>query len=188
MGLVQTLEPGLFSVADLDAIPDDGMRRELLDGQLLVTPAPLAIHQRAAIQLAFRLGQACPDDLEVLAAPFDFRPSDRYSLQPDVLVCRSDEVGPKGTTSPPLLTVEILSPSTRTTDLVTKRNLYERAGVASYWTFDPEQEALTVLELRGKAYAEVAVTKADEVFEATLPFRVRVVPSELIRRVNRSTF
>lgn len=186
MGLVQTIEPGLFTVADLDALPDDGMRYELLDGQLLVTPAPLAIHQRASSQFLLKLTQACPLDLEVFTAPFDFRPSNRRSLQPDLLVCRCDDVSPTGTTKPPLLAVEILSPSTRTTDLVTKRNLYEQAGVASYWTFDPEQEVLMVLELRAKRYVEVALVKADEVFEASLPFPMRVIPSELTHRVNRS--
>ena len=55
MKLVQTLEPGRFTLADLDALPDDGMRYELVDGQLLVTPAPLPIHQRAVIQFSIRL-------------------------------------------------------------------------------------------------------------------------------------
>ena len=44
MRYVETLEPGTFTLADLDGLPDDGMRYELVDGVLLVTPAPLPIH------------------------------------------------------------------------------------------------------------------------------------------------
>jgi Uma2 family endonuclease len=85
-----------------------------------------------------------------------------------------------------LLAVEILSPSTRTTDLILKRDLYERAGVASYWILDPEDAVLTVLELVSGRYVERVVVKDEEVFEAELPFPVRIVPAELVRRVNRS--
>ncbi|MDX6251698.1 MAG: hypothetical protein QOF10_5058 [Kribbellaceae bacterium] len=183
---MQTLEPGRFTLADLDALPDDGMRYELVDGQLLVTPAPLPIHQRAVLQLGIRLEQVCPDDLEVFVAPFDFRPTNRRSLQPDQLVCRSEDVGPRGVGRPLLLAVEILSPSTRTTDLILKRDLYERAGVASYWILDPEDAVLTVLELVSGRYVKRVLVKDEEVFEAKLPFPVRIVPAELVRRVNRS--
>jgi Uma2 family endonuclease len=185
MGNVQTLEPGEFTLADLDALPDDGMRYELVDGQLLVTPAPLAIHQRVAGQLFLRLQPACPDGLEVFFAPFDFRPSKQRSLQPDLLVCRSGDVGPRGVEfCPLLLAVEILSPSTRMTDLLLKRALYEESGVTSYWIIDPEAETLTVLELDDGVYLERAVVKRDEIFEAALPFDVRIVPSDLVKPVN----
>lgn len=186
MGHVQTLEPGDYTLADLDTQPDDGRRRELVDGMLLVTPAPLAIHQRAVFELGFRLRLVCPDDLEILAAPFDYRPTSERSLQPDLLVCRQEDVGPRWIERPLLLAVEILSPSTRMKDLLLQRGIYEQAGVASYWTFDPEGEVLTVLELSDGRYVERAVVKGSDTFEAELPFPVRIVPAELVRRVNRS--
>jgi Uma2 family endonuclease len=184
---VQTLEPGQFTLADLDALPDDGMRYELVDGQLLVTPAPLPIHQRVVMQLAVRLELSCPEELEVFGAPFDFRPNNRRSLQPDVLVCRRDDVGPKRIERPLLLAVEVLSPSTRSTDLFLKRAVYEDSGVGSYWLIDPEQESLTVLELVDGWYAERAVVKAEETFDAQLPFPVRIAPADLVHRRNRPT-
>ncbi|GAB3810349.1 Uma2 family endonuclease [Kribbella italica] len=185
MGSAQTLEPGGFTLADLDALPDDGMRYELVDGQLLVTPAQLAIHQRVAGQLFLRLQPACPEGLEVFFAPFDFRPSRHRSLQPALLVCRSGDVGPRGVEfCPLLLAVEILSPSTRMTDLLLKRALYEESGVSSYWIVDPEAETLTVLELVDGNYVERVVAKGNETFEAELPFAVRIVPGELVRPVN----
>ncbi|GAA1601628.1 Uma2 family endonuclease [Kribbella sancticallisti] len=181
MGAVQTLEPGEFTLADLDALPEDGMRYELVDGTLLVTPAPLPIHQTAVLQLGSRLLAACPPDLNVFVAPVDFRPDEHKSLQPDVLVCRREDVGPKSI-GHLLLAVEILSPATRSKDLVWKRLAYQESGVASYWIFDPEDEVLTVLELVDGRYVERAVVKGDDVFEAVVPFVVRVVPGELVSR------
>jgi Uma2 family endonuclease len=158
-----------LSRADLDALPDDGMRYELVDGTLLVTPAPLPIHQTAVLQLGSRLLAVCPADLAVFVAPVDFRPDSLTSLQPDVLVCRQQDVGPKAI-SHLLLAVEVLSPATRSKDLIWKRKEYQDSGVTSYWIFDPEDESLTVLELVGGRYMERAVVKGDDVFEAELPF------------------
>ncbi len=180
MGYVETLEPGAFTLADLDALPDDGMRYELVDGVLLVTPAPLPIHQTAALELAIRLRLVCPTELKVFIAPLDFQPTPQRSLQPDVLVCRRADVGPKAIQNPLLLAVEILSPATRSKDLVLKRRLYEEAGVASYWIFDPAKEQLTVLELVGGTYDQRAVVTGKEAFDAELPFPVRIVPADLV--------
>jgi Uma2 family endonuclease len=180
MGAVQTLEPGDFTMADLDALPDDGKRRELVDGMLLVTPAPLPIHQTAVLQLGSRLLAACPKDLKVFVAPLDFRPTAQRSLQPDVLVCRKKDVGPSFIERPLLLAVEIMSNSTRMKDLLLKRGLYEEAGVESYWIFDPNAEQLTVLELVDGHYVERAVVKGTDALDVELPFPVRIVPAELV--------
>ncbi|TDU91645.1 Uma2 family endonuclease [Kribbella voronezhensis] len=180
MGLVQTLDPGGYTMGDLDALPDDGKRRELVDGMLLVTPAPLPIHQTAVLQLGSRLLLACPKSLKVFVAPLDFRPTAQRSLQPDVLVCRKEDVGPTSIERPLLLAVEILSSSTRMKDLLLKRGVYEESGVVSYWMFDPMAEQLTVLELVDGHYVERAVVKGSDAFEAELPFPVRVVPAELV--------
>jgi len=72
------------------------------------------------------------------------------------------------------------------TDLTLKHSIYEQSGVASYWTFDPEQEALTVFELIDGRYVEWTVVTGDKLFEAKVPFPVQIVPAELVRRVNRS--
>jgi Uma2 family endonuclease len=182
---VEPIEGQKLTLAEFDALPDDGERRELLDGEVLMTPSPRAIHQRAAGHLHVLLLPACPEDLEVFFAPFDYRPDQRTSLQPDLLVCRCDDVEIDKVRRPLLLAVEILSPSTRAKDLLKKRRLYEAAGVGSYWIFEPEDAVLTVLELHEGRYVE-DVYKDDEVFEADRPFPVRIVPAELVRRANRS--
>lgn len=177
---VQTIHPGEFTFEDLDALPDDGLRYELFDGMLLVTPAPAPMHQRAVVRTTVLLDKACPADVEVFVAPLDFRPTSRRSLQPDVLVCRREDVGAKVIERPPLLVVEVLSPSTRSNDWMLKTQLYAQAGVPSYWLVDPDEPSITVLELSGDDYVEKAVVRGNEVYDAAAPFGVRVVPAELV--------
>jgi Uma2 family endonuclease len=184
MGFVETT-PRKLTLAQFDALPDDGMRHELLDGRLLVTPAPKEEHQRAAGVCYSRLLRVCPDDMEVFFAPFDFRPNGKTSLQPDLMVFQYDNPNEDETRRTLILVVEVLSPSNRSTDLITKRHAYEKAGVTSYWIIDPDAFVLTVLELENGQYVE-RTFKGDEVFEAERPFPVRIVPAELARRVNGS--
>ena len=104
------------------------------------------------------------------------------SLQPDVLVARPADFGPKNLPVAPLLAVEVLSPSTRLYDLNTKRSRYEQMGVPSYWIVDPSGPgALTAFELDGEGrYRQVAHVEGDEEFVATRPFPVTVVPARLL--------
>jgi Uma2 family endonuclease len=181
MELVQHIEPNNFTLADLDALPDDGSQYELVDGIYLVTPSPTLLHQVAAAELSYALRQKCPAGYRVIQAPMDYRPTSGRSLQPDVIVATRDDPGPDALRLPLLLAVEVLSPATRSKDLVLKRNLYEEAGVAAYWIFDPEAKILTVLELENSRYVERAVVKAEEAYDAEIPFPVRISPSELLR-------
>jgi Uma2 family endonuclease len=59
--------------------------------------------------------------------------------------------------------------------------VYEQAGVRSYWILDPDKETLTVLELVDGTYVERDVVTGEKVFDAELPFPVRIVPAELLR-------
>lgn len=172
---------GDWTVDDLDALPDDGLRYELVDGVLLVSPSPRVPHQLAQAELLMVLGAAAPAHLRVLAAPLDVTFSRTRLLQPDLIVFDREQLrGPKAD-GLPALAVEVLSPSTRATDLTLKRHVLEQAGVASYWLLDPDVPCLTVLELDDGAYREVAVVRGEEAYDATLPFPVRVVPALLVR-------
>lgn len=161
--------------------PDDGLRYELLDGVLVVTPAPSPRHQEAAFSLGILLRAACPPESKVLLAPLDVDISDDTLLQPDVVVFRREQADRRQVNGAPLLAVEVLSPSTRRLDLHLKRSRYEAAGTASYWVVDPgEPPALTAWELRAGRYVEVASVTGAEKFAAELPFPVTVVPDELV--------
>lgn len=177
-----------FTTSDLDAIPEDGRRYELIDGTLHVTPAPIWTHQEVVGKLYRILCAACPDDLRVVIAPFDVRPDDHNDVQPDVLVARYSDLAPqqrpmKNLQTAPLLAAEVLSPSTQLSDRTLKRGFYARLGVRSYWLVDPDPElpALTAFVLERDDYREVRTVVGDEAFEAAEPFPVTVIPSDLVR-------
>jgi Uma2 family endonuclease len=165
---------------DLQNLPEDGHRYELLDGTLLVTPSPNFNHQNCALSLAVLLRAAASPDQVVVIAPFDWLIGPRTSFEPDVLVARRADVGERNLPRPPLLAVEVLSPSTRRIDLVLKRDAYAAAGVPAYWIVDPEVPSLTALRLEAGAYVEEAVVAGTDTFAASSPFPVTVVPARLL--------
>ena len=173
-----------FTVDDLEGMPDDGNRYELIDGMLHVSPCPVPRHQVVLGELFVRLHAACPADLLVMFAPMDVQPDRLTSLQPDVLVARPADFGPKNLPAAPLLAAEVLSPSTRLYDLNTKRFAYEKIGVASYWIVDPNPPgALTVFELDDEGrYRQVAHVEGDEEFLANRPFPVTIVSARLLEK------
>jgi Uma2 family endonuclease len=81
---------------------------------------------------------------------------------------------------PPLLAVEVLSPSTRRIDLMLKFSRFEAAGCAAYWVVDPDTPSLIAWELRDGAYTQVAKVTGTEPARLTSPFDVSVVPADLI--------
>ena len=99
-----------YTVAGLEALPDDGHRYELIDGALVVSPGPSWPHQSVVVELTSLLHGVCPRDLRVLTAPFDVRPDEFNNYQPDVLVARYAELGEKYLRAAPVLAVEVLSP------------------------------------------------------------------------------
>ncbi|MEP6561222.1 MAG: Uma2 family endonuclease [Nakamurella sp.] len=169
-----------WTVDDLDLLPDDGLQYELLDGLLLVSPAPTRRHQRAAIELGVLLRGLCPTQIEVLLAPLDWRPDDSTSLQPDVLVLGNRDLDSTAAESM-IPAVEVLSPSTRRKDAVYKRSKYEDEGIPSYWIVDPTVPSITAFELADGRYVTVGLAKGDEPLSIEKPFPVTVVPSALIR-------
>jgi Uma2 family endonuclease len=165
---------------DLGALPNDGHRYEILDGALLVTPAPNLRHQRCVTRLVVLLEGARLPGHEVLTAPFDVRLSRITVLQPDLLVAHKADFTPARLEGPPILAVEVLSPSTRRIDTSLKRLAYEAAGVPAYWLVDPDVPSLTVLELQGDHYVERATVAGNAELHATVPFPLNVVPARLL--------
>ena len=106
--------------------------------------------------------------------------ADDTEVQPDLIVAARTQFTRKELPGPPLLAVEVLSPSTRRVDLLLKRDRLQAAGVPSYWLADPEHGTVTVLELRDGVYAEVAHVEGESACEVSQPFRVRLVPADLL--------
>lgn len=171
-----------FTVHDLEAIADDGNRYELIDGMLIVTPAPGWPHQEMGYSAYGVLRAACPSDLRVIGAPFAVQTALDSEVQPDVIVTRYADLTAKNLPVAPLLAVEVASRSSALHDRNTKKAHYERMGVPSYWLLDPtEPGRLTAFELAGDGrYADVADVSGDDAFHAVRPFDVTIVPARLL--------
>jgi Uma2 family endonuclease len=175
-----------FTIEDLDRMPDDGHRYELLDGTLIVSPAPGLPHQRVAVVLTHILELACPDDL-VVFPNVNVRFAAASALEPDAVVARPPDVSGARLLAVPLLVAEVLSPDSALRDMNLKKAAYERFGVPSYWVVDPDLDrpSLRAFELADGAYAEVAHVTGDQAFRARRPFGVEVVPSRLVAKLRR---
>ena len=169
-----------YTLADLERFPDDGSRYELLDGVLIVTPSPAWQHQNVVTGLWLKLRLACPADMIAFVAPLDVVYGDLTVLQPDVLVVRRADLGERTVAGPPVLAVEVLSPSTRHLDLAYKRARYEEAGCPSYWVIDPLRPSIVCWDLVDGVYEEVARATGDEQVTLQRPYPVTLAPAELV--------
>ena len=165
------LQDRAWTYADLEALPDDGRRYEIIEGTLFEMTAPKPPHAlvlMALIELLLPIVRALRGEL--LAAPIDVFVRGAEPVQPDLLVLLpggAARFGPNGIEGPPDLVVEVLSPSTRLHDTLTKRALYERAGVREYWLVDPDARTIELLGLvdgsfrsRGVFAGETALASA----------------------------
>jgi Uma2 family endonuclease len=170
-----------FTVYDLDRMPEDGRRYELVDGVLFVSPAPGSPHQLVVGELIYRLRQACPRGVRIVPGP-GVRMSVQTELIPDLVVARFEDIGGVRITEPPLLAVEVRSPSTALVDLNIKKAVYERFGIQSYWIIVPDvdEPELIAFELRDSRYEQIAQVAGDQSFAATQPFPVEMIPSQLV--------
>lgn len=142
------IQPNQLTYADLQAFPEDNLRRELIDGELIVTAAPRTRHQRVVVNLSgFLWLYARENGGEVFPAPTDVFFSDINVVEPDVLFVLAENIAKieRGfVRSAPDLVVEVSSPSTRKLELVRKRELYERFEVPEYWYIDIEVDQIQI--------------------------------------------
>ena len=134
-------QPTEWTVEMVRALPDDGNRYEVIDGELYVTPAPSWTHQRAVLELAVLLRPYLREHFlgDVIISPADVLFGPRNMVEPDVFVVPLVEGAPPRAWEQVgrlLLAVEVLSPSTRHTDRGPKLDLYQRKGVPEYWIVD----------------------------------------------------
>jgi Uma2 family endonuclease len=174
----------VLTYEDYAALPADGRRYEVHDGELSVTPAPSPGHQTISRNL-FRVldHHVMTKGLgEVLYAPLDVILSETSIVQPDIVYLERSRLGAvsgRGIEGAPTLVVEILSPSTTLIDRSTKRQLYARLGVPFYWLVDPEGRAVEALVLGPEGYS-LAVRASGSKPVSLPPFPdLAVVPASL---------
>ena len=159
--------------ADLMALPEDGRRYEIHQGELVVVPSPLLRHQLAARAVFLLLdsyaresgGDALFAPLDIVFDEYDvvqpdivfFRAERRHLLRPDVVV-----------RIPPDIAVEVLSPSTAATDRGRKMRMFARYGVPEYWIVDPVLVRIEIHVLDDGAYRLEQVASGDDIVRSVL--------------------
>jgi Uma2 family endonuclease len=128
------------------ALPHDGKRYEVLDGELFVSPAPAALHQRAVVRLWAILDEYCRATGvgEAMISPADIEFSDRRLLQPDVFVVPLVDgrlIRSWRDVTGLLLAAEVVSPSSARADRIVKRHIFQDEGVPEYWAVDLDTRA-----------------------------------------------
>ena len=172
-------ERHMLTRADRDALPPVGARQELINGVLVISSSPGLAHQEVVGALSVALHEATRgSELMTLHGPFDVVLAELTVVQPDIVVAPREQYTEKDLPGPPSLIVEIRIPSTAVFDEVIKRDLYQEAGVSSYWLIDPVVPSIRVLELVDGEYQEVARAQGDESIEVTAPVPMRLTPSQ----------
>jgi len=162
----------ILTYDDYIALPEDGPRYELYEGELIVMPATSPRHQAVIVNLFIAVAQhVWGHGLgDVSPAPIDVILSRITVVQPDLVYV--DTAGPGivtdgGIEGTPTLVVEVLSPSTEARDRGVKQALYARYGVPFYWIADPDTRTVQALRLSRDSYE--AVARLDETAPAALP-------------------
>jgi len=132
-----------WTAAMVRALPDDGNRYEVVDGELFATPAPTWTHQRVVAALLVELGlyARAQGVFEVLPSPADIELDPEGLVQPDIFVQGLVDGRPPmdwNSGAPLLLVIEVLSPSTAGADRSIKRRRFQRAGIPEYWIVDAD--------------------------------------------------
>jgi Uma2 family endonuclease len=163
-----------FTYDDLVLWPDDGKRHELIDGDHYVTPSPMLRHQDVAGQLYFHITAFLRDHPlgRVYIAPTDVVLSPKNVVVPDLLFVTRERqliLTPKNLQGAPDLVLEVLSDSTRRTDEMVKRKLYERFGVVEYWVADPVVDRFRIYRSEDGTFARPVELSAEAGDSLTTP-------------------
>ncbi len=169
-----TKPSGVWTYDDLLRLPDDGKRYEIIEGTLYEMPSPLLVHAKVISNLMFFLGALARSlGAEWFTAPLDVFIPGGDPVQPDLIVILPGGAAKpvrRGIEGPPDLAVEVLSPSNRGHDRLTKRALYARAGVREYWIVDPMARTLEVFALHLDAFHAVQTAASlDRIASPLLP-------------------
>lgn len=166
-----------------EAAPE-GVRYECVEGNPVMMSAPTGLHQYAVTRLLVALDAAAgPQGLWALTAPLDWVLWEVPQLtvrQPDLVVVEPEQGRGARLSSPPILAVEVLSPTTRATDLHAKRNEYARAGTPHYWVVDLDVPSIEAFVLLGKRYYPSGTVKGDDPLTVTDPLALTITPSHLV--------
>lgn len=156
-----------WTYSEFARLPSEGStRHEVIEDELVVTPAPTLRHQRIATDLVTLLNTFIQEHGlgEVYSAPVDVLLAEGDYLEPDIVFVReerSDLLSDRGVEGPPDLVVEITSPSTADRDRGLKLERYRHFAVAEYWIVDPAERSIEIWSLADGADAPVVHGPSD---------------------------
>ena len=162
-----------FTYEDYRTAPPD-RRYELVDGDLVMVPAPNLRHQAVQVRLGEPLARFVRENRlgTLFFAPCDVVLSDTDVVQPDLLFVSGVRAhllsGGENVRGAPDLVVEILSPATAERDRGYKRALYAKHGVAEYWLVDPSAETVSIHRLHGRALALAETLRREQTLRSPL--------------------
>ncbi|HEX7736917.1 MAG TPA: Uma2 family endonuclease [Ktedonobacteraceae bacterium] len=161
------------------ALPDDGHRYEVVQGVLMMSPAPEIAHQRVVQRISRYLDEQIFSTKrgEVLPGPTDVVLSQKKVVQPDLAVLlnqRHERLKKQYVEGAPDLVVEVISPSTATYDRLVKYALYAESGVSEYWLVDPAEQSIEVFVLEVGAYRSLGVFRGEQIE------RSQFIPNETV--------
>lgn len=137
-----------WTTEDYFMLGEISMPCQLINGELIMSPAPKPLHQIISSLLNDFLKKAArKEEGLVLYAPVDVVIDQKNVFQPDLLFLskeRKRHLTDRGIEGPPDLIVEILSPSNSYTDRYEKKDAYQHFGVLEYWLVDPANQTLEV--------------------------------------------
>jgi Uma2 family endonuclease len=163
----------LLTYEDYACLPADGKRHEVLEGELIMNPAPNLSHQGVSRNLEFILLQHIKEKESgfLYYAPVDVILDDHTIVQPDLVFIakeRSSILGSRGVEGPPDLVIEIHSSSTMRTDRVSKFQIYARFGIEWYWMLDPQARVMEEYARSPEGYIKVSEHGGKSLFKPAL--------------------
>jgi len=162
----------------------EGSPYQLIEGELVMTPAPTPRHQVVSGNLFERMRKSSRGTGVVLYAPVDVYLDLENACQPD-LVFISKECGQiikqDGIHGSPDLVVEILSPSTAYYDLRKKFRVYERSGVREYWIVDPDMLSIEVYRNEKGHFVQVAKAEGEGEVESAVLQGLKVAAADIFQ-------
>ncbi|MCL5283966.1 MAG: Uma2 family endonuclease [Armatimonadetes bacterium] len=175
------------SYDDLQRLPDDNQRHELINGDLIMTPAPNVAHQQAVGNLHAGLHHFITDNRlgNVYTAPLDVVFSSDNVVEPDILFIskgRADILTPNNVQGAPDLIVEVLSPNTEENDRQIKFRLYEQFGASEYWIVDPSALMIEVYSLAGERYERLGRFSGEEMIQSKVLIGFECQTSEVFEQ------
>ncbi len=160
-----------LTAAEFLTLPESNLPTELLEGEVIMAPAPTLDHQDVVLNLASIILRIKPGG-KVVISPVDVKLDEENVFQPDVMWVSANSqcvaIQKKYYQGAPDLVIEVFSAGTARADKGKKFKLYEKYGTREYWMADPGEQYVEVWRREGDRFQQVGVFGPDEEFVSVL--------------------